>query len=426
MIPKAANSSSSGRPPESPSGHESSSGANAAKRKVKKPVVKVLKDDEEPPVRSEKKKKSARAGSSTKPEFQPEKAKDAKPARKAKQPVKEDPSTSSEESGSSSATTTRSRRGQPEKLASQRMTDSTTSPRSDKLGQAILAIERGNLDDFQWLVPKHVPVDSVSSKGRSLLDIARFEEQPEIFRYIDQQLNGQQLTGRAIKAIETADVDALKKLVPAQVQPDAVSRNGRSLLKIARYQQQQLAEIIKYLESQAGEDALAFPVLLANAPDAIAGAKGKKVRIIEFYDKHSDYYEFTNFYQGERIELDGMSWKTAEHYFQAQKFGADFVHLIGKVWEQDTAREAYEVAASNRAHWRPDWQKVKLDVMRKVLAAKFKQNEDLHKSLCKTGNAQLVEASPKDAFWGYGPDGKGENMLGKLLMELRTELQDKM
>ena len=340
--------------------------------------------------------------------------------------MKEDPDTSSEESVPSSATTARRGHEQPEKFASTSTTSSAASPRTNQIGQAILAIERGNLDDFRRLVPSHVRADAVSSKGRSLLDIARFQEQPGIYRYLDQQLASQQLTGRAIKAIETVDIDALKKLVPAQVQPDAVSRNGRSLLKIARYQQQQMAAIVKYLESQTGEGDLAFPVLTAAAPDAISDAKGEKKRVIEFYDKHCAYYEFTNFYQGERIELDCMSWKTAEHYFQAQKFGGDSAYLKSEVWGKDTAREAYKVAASNKAHWRPDWQKVKIDVMRKVLAAKFRQDEDLRKSLCKTGTAQLVEASPKDAFWGYGPDGKGKNMLGKLLMELRAELQEEM
>ena len=427
MTTRAENSSSSKRLSESPSGNASSTSVDAKPaRKLKKPVVKVLKYDDEETALPEKKKKSATASSATKPEFQPEKAKDAKPARKAKPPVKEDPSTSSEESGPSSVMTTRRGHEQPEKSASTRATSSVTSPRSDPLGRAILAIQQGNLDDFRRLVPKQVPVDSVSAKGRSLPDIARFEEQPKILRYIDQQLTIRQLTGRAIKAIETVDVAALKKLVPAQVQPDAVSRNGRSLLKIARYQQQQLAEIIKYLESQAGEDVLPSRGWIEEDFGEHAYAPGKKVRVIEFYDKHSDYYEFTNFYQGERIEIDGMSWKTAEHYFQAQKFDAGFFSPVNKEWDNHTARQVYELAAANKAYWRPDWQKVKLDVMRKVLAAKFGQDENLRNSLCKTGNAQLVEASPKDAFWGYGPDGKGKNMLGKLLMELRTELQEEM
>jgi ribA/ribD-fused uncharacterized protein len=422
MTTKAGNSSSSKRLSEPPSGNASSGGVDAkAARKVKKPVVKVLKDDDETAL-PEKKKKSAKASSSTKPEFQPEKEKDAKPARKSMPPVKKkDPSTSSEESGSSSAVTTRRGHEQAEKSASTRAPSKVRSPRSDPIGRAILAIEHGNLDDFQRLVPGHVPVDSLSSQGRSLLDIAKYKKQQQIVGYISQQL-----TARVIKAIEAADVDAVKELVPAQVGPDAVSRNGRSLLTIARHHQRQLAVIIEYLESQTGEDVLPSRGWIEEDFGEHAYAPGKKVRVIEFYDKHSDYYEFTNFYQGERIELDGMSWKTAEHYFQAQKFGKDFVYLQSAVWDQDTARGAYKVAESNRAHWRLDWQTIKLDVMRKVLKAKFGQDEDLRGSLCGTGNAQLVEASPKDAFWGYGPDGKGKNMLGKLLMELRTELQEEM
>lgn len=411
----------------SPSDNASSSGGDAkAARKVKKPVVRTMKDDDEDTTVHEKKKKSARAGSSTKPQFRPEKTKDAKPARKSKPPRKEDPDMSSEESGSSSDTTARRRHEQAEKSPGAHTTSQLTSLRTDPLDHAILAIDRGNLDDFQKLVPGHFPVDSLSSQGRSLLDIAKHKKQQHIVAYINQQL-----TGRVIKAIEATDVDALKKLVPAQVQPDAVSRNGRSLLKIARYKQQQLAEIINYLESQTGEDVLLSRGWIEedfgkNAYAVRTKAAGKKVRTIEFYDKHGDYYEFTNFYPGKRIELDGMSWKTAEHYFQAQKFDRDFVYLISKVWDQDTAREAYAVAASNKAHWRPDWHAVKVDVMRKTLAAKFGQDEDLRKTLCATGNAQLVEASPIDAFWGFGPDGKGKNMLGKLLMELRTELQKEM
>lgn len=432
MTTRAENSSSSERLSEPPSGNACSSGVGAqAARKAKKPIVKVLMDEDEMALPG-KKKKSAKASSSTKPEFQPEKAKEAKPSRKSRPPIKEeDPSTSSEETDSSGATTTRRGHKQAGKSASTSTTSSATSPRSDPIGRAILAIEQGNLDDFRRLVPKQVPVDSVSSRGRSLLDIARFEKQPEIFRYIDQQLSSQQETDRAIKAIETIDIDAFKKLVPAQVQPDAVSRNGRSLLKIARFKQQQLAEIIEYLESQRGEDVLPSRGWIEedfgkNAYAVSTKAVGRKARTIEFYDKHSDYYEFTNFYQGTPIIIGWEYWKTAEHYFQAQKFIGRYDYLQAVVRDTESAKEAFKFAASNKAYWRADWKTVRADVMRTVLNAKFRADEDLRKSLCRTGNAQLVEASPKDAFWGHGPDGKGKNMLGKLLMELRAELQEEM
>jgi len=66
------------------------------------------------------------------------------------------------------------------------------------------------------------------------------------------------------------------------------------------------------------------------------------------------------------------------------------------------------------------------DRMRKVLKAKFSQHEDLKKLLLSTGNARLVEAGRTDnavnRTWGE-VNGKGQNMLGVLLMEVRDEIR---
>lgn len=70
---------------------------------------------------------------------------------------------------------------------------------------------------------------------------------------------------------------------------------------------------------------------------------------------------------------------------------------------------------------RQDWEAVKVNVMRCGLTEKFTQNENLKKLLLSTGDAELVEDSPYDAFWGAANNGK--NMLGKLLMEARHELE---
>ncbi len=64
--------------------------------------------------------------------------------------------------------------------------------------------------------------------------------------------------------------------------------------------------------------------------------------------------------------------------------------------------------------------------MRAGLRAKFAQNESLQELLLGTGSRRLVEAGTTDnavnRFWGE-INGKGENTLGKLLMELREELR---
>jgi hypothetical protein len=72
-----------------------------------------------------------------------------------------------------------------------------------------------------------------------------------------------------------------------------------------------------------------------------------------------------------------------------------------------------------------DWSKIKFDRMRQVLRAKFTQHDDLKQLLLSTGDSRLVEvgsvANVVNCTWGE-VNGKGKNMLGVLLMELRAEL----
>ena len=57
--------------------------------------------------------------------------------------------------------------------------------------------------------------------------------------------------------------------------------------------------------------------------------------------------------------------------------------------------------------------------MASLLFAKFAQPE-LRKLLCETGDADLVEGNTwGDKFWGVC-EGKGKNMLGLLLMQVRA------
>lgn len=72
---------------------------------------------------------------------------------------------------------------------------------------------------------------------------------------------------------------------------------------------------------------------------------------------------------------------------------------------------------------RPGWERLRVKVMRSLLRAKFSR-PDLREALLATGDAGLVEGNTwGDRFWGQCPLGVGENMLGRLLMELRDALR---
>jgi len=74
---------------------------------------------------------------------------------------------------------------------------------------------------------------------------------------------------------------------------------------------------------------------------------------------------------------------------------------------------------------RVDWALARISVMKTALQAKFLAYPGLRDLLLSTAGAVLVEASQNDMYWGAGRSGNGENKLGLLLMQLRSQfLQD--
>lgn len=62
--------------------------------------------------------------------------------------------------------------------------------------------------------------------------------------------------------------------------------------------------------------------------------------------------------------------------------------------------------------------------MEQVLYLKFTQHEQILRELVATSPAPLVWTSQHDPYWGAGPDGKGRNELGKLLVKVRDKLKE--
>jgi ribA/ribD-fused uncharacterized protein len=142
--------------------------------------------------------------------------------------------------------------------------------------------------------------------------------------------------------------------------------------------------------------------------------------VIPFYSVSDEYGCFSNF-APYPIQVDGQRWPTSEHYFQAQKF-QEAQHREA-IRQQKSPMIAARMGRDRKKKLRPDWESVKVEIMRRAVRAKFTQHEDLCQVLLGTGDTTLVEHTEKDAFWGDGGDGSGKNMLGKVLMEVREELR---
>lgn len=142
--------------------------------------------------------------------------------------------------------------------------------------------------------------------------------------------------------------------------------------------------------------------------------------VIHFYAPTGPYGCLSN-HSAHPIVLQGKTWPTSEHYFQAQKFpGSKHAETIRR---EPSSTVAAEMGRDRSQPLRPDWNSAKDNLMREAVRAKFEQHADIRAVLLATGEATLVEHTDKDAYWGDGGDGSGRNMLGRILMEVRDCLR---
>jgi len=142
---------------------------------------------------------------------------------------------------------------------------------------------------------------------------------------------------------------------------------------------------------------------------------------IYFYStRETPYGCFSNF-SAHGFELDGAWWPTSEHYFQAQKY-AGTPHAED-VRRAHTPKAAADIGRDSTCPLRRDWEKVKDDVMRRAVLRKFETHDDIRAVLLATGDELIIENAPRDYYWGCGSDGSGRNMLGEILVQVRTTLR---
>lgn len=138
---------------------------------------------------------------------------------------------------------------------------------------------------------------------------------------------------------------------------------------------------------------------------------------IRFFRPDAPYGFLSNF-ACSAFFLDDATWPTVEHYFQAAKYD----EAAAREWVRSASTPTEAKRLGRMFPARADWNHVRVHVMRAALAAKFEQNPVLADSLRATGGTLLIEGSPRDSFWGEGSNGRGRNLLGRLLMELRESL----
>jgi ribA/ribD-fused uncharacterized protein len=137
-----------------------------------------------------------------------------------------------------------------------------------------------------------------------------------------------------------------------------------------------------------------------------------------------DQWAFLSNFHPAPLEWEGLHYPTSEHAFNAGKTVEPDLRrwIAAAVTPREAKRRGHQVRLRDR------WdEEVRYQVMREVLRAKFTAWPGRVTCLLETSPAQLVEGTTwHDTHWGIcvcsRHAGQGENHLGRMLMELRTEL----
>lgn len=134
------------------------------------------------------------------------------------------------------------------------------------------------------------------------------------------------------------------------------------------------------------------------------------------------YRWLSNFFESP-VEYENMIFSSVEAAFQAAKTTDRIKRLAFCNVRPNRAK-----AMGRRLDLRPDWEEVKNQVMLDCLRNKFAAGTILAQLLMDTGKESLKEGNSwHDNVWGdckceRCANIKGENRLGKLLMQVRDEL----
>lgn len=134
---------------------------------------------------------------------------------------------------------------------------------------------------------------------------------------------------------------------------------------------------------------------------------------MEFRDK----YLFLSNFSPSIATVKGLRYPSVENAFQACK-----------VLNLEERRKFTSITSSQarslgrKVSLRSDWNEIRIELMRCLIVQKFK-DPSLRKQLLATGTIELVEDNKwGDKFWGRC-NGKGKNMLGKILMDVREKIR---
>lgn len=151
-------------------------------------------------------------------------------------------------------------------------------------------------------------------------------------------------------------------------------------------------------------------------------------QVVRFRKTNEEFGGLSNMAPGFPVVVLGHRIRTVEALYQACRF-PHLPEVQRMIFSEVSPMTAKMRSKPFRHETRADWEDVRIKVMRWCLRVKLIYNWHRFSALLlSTGDKPIVEDSRKDTYWGATrldlETLNGQNMLGRLLMELRQKLRD--
>lgn len=144
--------------------------------------------------------------------------------------------------------------------------------------------------------------------------------------------------------------------------------------------------------------------------------------IEEIREFRGEYGFLSNFHR-QTVLYQGEIYQSAEHAYQSCKTEDPKKKKL--IMDTPTPGLAKRLGGRLSDYGVREWRRKSIQIMTEVVRAKF-TNPILRGRLLDTGDKILIEGNRwGDDFWGIVPGKGGRNELGRILMQVRTEIREK-
>jgi ribA/ribD-fused uncharacterized protein len=129
------------------------------------------------------------------------------------------------------------------------------------------------------------------------------------------------------------------------------------------------------------------------APIKISKIHTGKYGFLSSYQQTNTKSDFAN------LVIDGVDYRSVEHYYQSQKFPHD-IEYQNKIKSAISPGESRMLGRdSSKATIRPQWDSIKVFIMTKGFTSKFILNPKLRDRLENTADRKLIMTDQEEKYW---------------------------